>query len=200
MLRDKAAGGGSGAASALVPFEPGSSVAEARIRLRRFNAALLASNSATITLERWSAGSGAPVLARRKAAPEKPPTPAQRERLQIAADEPVIYRCVELACGGRILSEAENWYVPRRLTADILATLDHSDLPFGRAVTALAPRRETFLVEALWPSPDGGAPTPVPWRVLRHAALVRDVDGRAFSEVNEVYTREILAFGPPVSG
>ncbi len=118
------------------------------------------------------------------------------------------YRRVELACGQRILSEADNWYVPTRLSPEINAILETTDTPFGRAVRDLKPIRETFAVEMFWtPLPDGWEdvqpPLPerpeaalaIPWRLFRHSALVFGVDHMPFAEVSETYTSEILAFG-----
>ena len=36
----------------------------------------------------------------------------------IGPDEPVAYRHVRLRCGDHVLSEADNWYVPSRLTPE----------------------------------------------------------------------------------
>jgi hypothetical protein len=36
--------------------------------------------------------------------------------LGVDPDEPVRFRRVPLKCGDHVLSEAENWYVPSRLT------------------------------------------------------------------------------------
>ncbi|PNG26244.1 hypothetical protein CR492_08955 [Methylocella silvestris] len=173
--------------------------AEAGARLQGFNAALLASHSATATLEQWRRGAaaGGPIRARRMAGPDKAPTREQRERLEVGREEIVLYRRVELLCGGAILSEAENWYVPSRLSPGIRAMLETSDMPFGRAIIALHPVRKTFAVEIYWRPAEDTQPaiSAIPWRVLQHRALVHGPDGRPFSEVNEFYTREILAFG-----
>ncbi len=40
-----------------------------------------------------------------------------------------------------MLSEADNWYVPVRLTPEMNQALDTSDIAFGRAVQALQFRR-----------------------------------------------------------
>ena len=60
------------------------------------------------------------------------------------------YRRVELHCGSRLLSEADNWYVPEQLTATINSQLQTSTIPFGTAVRALRPYRRTFAVRILW--------------------------------------------------
>jgi len=45
----------------------------------------------------------------------------------------VKYRRVQPSCGDHILSEADNWYVPRRLTPEMNRLLETTDVPFGRA-------------------------------------------------------------------
>jgi chorismate-pyruvate lyase len=202
--------GGKGAASPAGEIAARPSPASAPTRrdhalalLRMLNARLLASHSATSTLEQWrrerpSAGDAA-IRARRVAGVDRPASAAQRERLEVGPRERVVYRRVELACGERVLCEAENWYVPSRLTAEIREILANSDTPFGRAVTDLNPVRETFAVEIFWPPDDAGAALPdadIPWRLFQHRALVYRPGRVPFAEVNETYTNEILAFGP----
>lgn len=186
---------------------------EALALIETLNASLLASHSATTTLDEWCAShklAGEPAIrARIVAGMEKPLAAEQRQRLRIDEAEPVKYRHVQLACGEHILSEADNWYVPSRLSAEMNKVLETTDTPFGRAVHDLKPIRETFAVEFFWkPLPDGWelGPPPadrpeaalsIPWRLFQHRALVYSADRQPFSEVNETYTSEILAFGPP---
>lgn len=188
-----------------------SSPAQAFALIERLNASLLASHSATSTLEQWrpragpgAAADGEPIRARRIAGADRPATMEQRARLGVGPRQRVIYRRVELACGGRVLCEAENWYAPGRLTAAIRKVLAQSDTPFGRAVAELRPVRETFAVELLWrPEQDGAAGAPqaegaIPWRLFEHRALVFGANGLPIAEVREAYTREILTLAPPV--
>ncbi len=188
---------------------PATARAHALALLQTLNARLLASHSATSTLEQWlrecPSAEDAAIRARRVPGVDKPATAAQRERLEVVQSDRVVYRRVELACGERVLCEAENWYVPGRLTARIREVLATSDTPFGRAVMDLNPVRETFAVEAFWPTPDGGErhaaeepPTElaIPWRLFQHCAVVYGPARIPLSEVSETYTREILAFGP----
>lgn len=186
---------------------------EALALIETLNASLLASHSATTTLDEWCASHNLAhdptIRARLVAGMEKPVSTEQRKRLRIDDTEPVKYRRVELACGEHILSEADNWYVPGRLSAEMNKILETTDVPFGRAVLDLKPIRQTFAVEIFWkPLPDGWelAPPPadrpeaaltIPWRLFQHRALVYGADQQPFSEVNETYTSEILAFGPP---
>jgi hypothetical protein len=48
---------------------------------------------------------------------DKAPTAEQRQLLGVTPSEPIRYRKVRLSCGNHVLSEADNWYVPSRLTA-----------------------------------------------------------------------------------
>ena len=77
------------------------------------------------------------------AAQDAVPAPV-RALLKVTADEPVRHRHVRLTCGGHLLSEADNWYVPARLTAAMNRTLETSDTPFGAVVRPLHFRRETI--------------------------------------------------------
>lgn len=174
------------------------------------SAELLASHSATSTLEQWcrrnDSAAEATIRARRVAGLDKPASAEQRNRLEVGPRERVVYRRVELAFGDRVLSEAENWYVPSRLTAEIQKILADSDTPFGRAVFDLNPVREPFAVEVFWPPQnlEAAVAAPdhperelaIPWRLFQHRALVLGDNRRPLSEVSETYTREILALGP----
>lgn len=114
---------------------------------------------------------------------------ATRFRLNAGGDLPLGYRSVHLMCGKHILSEAENWYIPGRLTSAMNDALGHGDTPFGRVILPLSPRRHNLSVRALW---DGFGPPPV--TVLRHGALVIDGQGSPLAEICESY-RAILVTG-----
>jgi hypothetical protein len=206
------AAGGAWAAGATWP-DTAVSRLEAMAALQSFNADLLSHPSATLTLERWCGS--------HKLAPEsrivanldrdatKAPTPEQRQRLRVSAEEPIIYRRVRLACGGRVLSEADNWYVPSRLTPEMNRLLTETTTPFGRAVLDLGYHRELLSADLLWrPLPDGwdmqptlpapaGAALAIPGQVLEHRAILLTRENVPFSEVVETYTDEILGFAPP---
>lgn len=177
------------------------------------NATLLAARSATFTLDKWCAdhklGAETKIRARLIRSVDKPVTAEQRQRLQIDENEPVKFRHVELACGERILSEADNWYVPARLTAEMNHLLETTDTPFGRAIADLRPFRRTFAVEIHWKPLDDGweqRPPPadhpqqelaIPAKLFEHRALLYTPDLKPISEVDEVYTSANLAFAPP---
>lgn len=195
-------------AEARWPDDPYSRM-KAMAMLQSLNADLLSHPSATLTLERWCGthhlARDAKVVARVVRGASKPLPEGAREQLGIGADEPVRYRQVQLVCGGLVLSEADNWYVPGRLTEAMNRELEDSDTPFGKVVQALHFRRQTLAAEVLWsPLPagwDAGAPLPpssprpleIPPHVLQHRALLVSADNRPFSLVVESYTANVLA-------
>lgn len=181
---------------------------QALAELQTFNAELLSHPSATLTLERWCSAhhlaAPAKIVAHRVQGGDKPLPPDGRTLLGIGAGEPVRYRRVQLACGDTVLSDADNWYVPSRLTAAMNRQLDTTDVPFGKVVQPLHFRRQTLSAELLWsPLPQGwdsGAALPpaggqslaIPPHVLRHRALLYAQDNRPFSLVVESYTASVL--------
>jgi hypothetical protein len=186
---------------------------EALALLEMLNADLLSHPSATLTLERWC---GAHRLAREPRlvarllrGADKPLPQEGHERLALQGSESVRYRRVQLFCGDRLLSEADNWYVPARLTPEMNRLLEETDTPFGRAVQGLGFHRETLSATLLWsPLPEGwelapGTTVPpsgalhVPEHVLQHRAILYTRDHVPFSEVVETYTGEVLAFAAP---
>jgi chorismate-pyruvate lyase len=186
---------------------------EALAVLQTLNADLLSHDSATLTLERWCAShrlaSPPRIVAERVAGADKPPTEEQRRELGVAASDAVRYRRVNLHCGDLVLSQADNWYVPGRLTPDMNRQLDSTDTPFGRVVQTLHFQRHTISAQLLWlPLPAGWEMNPragaagggnlvAPAGVLQHRALLTLPDGTPFSEVVETYTGNVLAFAPP---
>ena len=141
---------------------------EALALLQTFNADLLSHDSATLTLERWCGvhGLAAPprIVAERVTAMDKTPTAEQRAELGVTPAEPIRYRRVRLRCGAVVLSEADNWYVPARLTAEMNTVLDSTDVPFGKAVQALQ-----------FPAPHAVLGTPV---VASAGGMGNESDGR----------------------
>ncbi|HZX89186.1 MAG TPA: hypothetical protein VFE67_00990 [Rudaea sp.] len=181
--------------------------------LQTLNADLLSHDSATLTLERWCAdhrlADPPRIVARRVRDASKPVPDDLRTLLKIDAGEPIGYRHVQLMCGTHVFSEADNWYVPGRLTADMNQRLDDTDEPFGKVVQPLHFQRRTLSAELLWsPLPQGwemrGAQAAaaidrsvvrVPDAVLRHRAVLVDAAQRPFSTVVETYTNQLFEFG-----
>jgi chorismate-pyruvate lyase len=169
--------------------------ADAAAMVRTLNAELLASRSATQVLSAWCGdhhlAADPTILARRDRAIDKRPSAEQREHLRVSADEPVAYRHVRLHCGARILSEADNWYVPARLTAEMNHALETTDTSFGTVVRPLEPTRETLSVTMFWPAP-AGEPAAIPDALFAHRAVLFTRDHVPFSEVYAVYRRQVL--------
>ncbi len=179
--------------------------------LQTFNADLLSHDSATLTLERWCAdhrlADPAKILARRDQGVIKPIPDDVRAGLSVGANESIGYRHVQLACGSHVLSEADNWYVPNRLTAEMNRQLDATDEPFGKVVKPLGFQRRTLATQLLWsplppgwemskaPMPSGPAATlRIPRHVLRHDAILYSAAGIPFSAVVETYTNQLFEF------
>ena len=209
------------APSAPTPDWTGSFVArvEALAVLQTLNVELLSHDSATLTLERWcdvhKLASPPRIVASRVRDIDKPPTPEQRRELGVAATDAVRYRRVRLMCGTLVLSEADNWYVPGRLTPEMNQLLDTTDSPFGVVVRPLHFQRHTLSSTLLWlplpagwemnaasrrgvsadqPMPRVSADQPMPAQLLEHRAVLTLPDGTPFSEVVETYTDKVLAF------
>lgn len=179
--------------------------------MQTLNAEILASRSATRTLETWCRdhrlAEEPTIVARVMTGMTKPATTEQRRRLDVTDRDDVKYRRVQLRCGNRVLSEADNWYVPGRLTPEMNRLLDTTDTPFGKVVESLEPSRRTVSVTLLWsPLPNGWEREPaaipagtdralaIPDALFEHRAVLYTRHNQPFSEVSEVYQRQILAF------
>ncbi|GJE41047.1 hypothetical protein [Methylobacterium soli] len=166
--------------------------------IETLRARLLAGPSATAVLEAWCAERGLAddprLVARRVAGADKPLSALQRQRLGLAADEPVRYRRVRLTCGAHVLSEADNWYVPSRLTPEMNAALDTTEMPFGRVVRPLRPTRSNLGLRMIWQPGDGQMPNPGD-ALFSVEAVLSTGDGVPFCEVAETYTGAVLAQG-----
>ncbi|HEY0139673.1 MAG TPA: hypothetical protein VGF48_02195 [Thermoanaerobaculia bacterium] len=169
---------------------------EARFhQLQTLNTDLLASSSATATLERWcrehDMATPPTIVAQRVHAVQKPPTAQQLTRLKVQDASAVKYRRVQLRCGPHVLSEADNWYVPARLTTEMNQQLDTTDTPFGKVVRPLSPYRRTIESKLLW-SPS--TTRTIPKEVMVHTAILYTPDHQPFSEVVETYQAELFHF------
>lgn len=180
--------------------------------LQSLNGEILASSSATRTLEEWCGehrmADDPKIVARRVPGIRKEPSAEQLQRLGVRDVSEVQYRRVELRCGAHVLSEADNWYVPGRLTPEMNALLATTDAPFGKVVQPLHPSRRTIAVTMLWsPLPRGWEQQKrsrfglqrrrmleIPKEVFQHRAILYTADHLPFSEVVETYQSELLAF------
>ncbi len=182
--------------------------------IETLNGALLAGSSATTVLEQWCAvhhlASPAVITAKRDLSVVVPPTDETRARLKLAPDEPYGFRRVKLMCGDKVLSEADNWYAPARLTDAMNDSLANSTTPFGRVIAPFKAFRRTFSVERLWsPLPNDWAergelnPTdsklafPPHGALFRHRAVVLKPDGSPIAEVSETYMIDAVQLPKP---
>ena len=160
--------------------------------VKALDADLLAHASATEVLGHWCADhhlADPPVIkALRDKAVTKPASGEVRTLLRATPGEEVRYRHVRLTCGVHVLSEADNWYLPDRLTPDMNRQLDQSDTPFGIVVKPLNFHRRRIEARVLI-LPISVAPQPF---LLRHRAVLTTGEGAPFSVVVEQYTRALL--------
>jgi chorismate-pyruvate lyase len=176
--------------------------------LQTLNADLLSHDSATLTLERWCAdhrlAEPARIVVRRLRDAAKSIPDNLRARLSVDAAEPVAYRHVLLMCGSHVLADADNWYVPGRLSADMNRRLDNNDEPFGKVVQPLDFQRRTLSAHLLWsPLPPGWemsvnvdrSPLLIPHALLRHEAILYTSAQVPFSALVETYTNQLFDFG-----
>jgi hypothetical protein len=103
-----------------------------------------------------------------------------------------------------VLSEADNWYVPARLTPVMNKMLDNSDRPFGKVVKALGFTRHTLSATLLWspltdpaqtllnPPSEQAEDLSPPHVLFEHKALLQTANGTPFSLLVERYTRNLL--------
>lgn len=160
-----------------------------RATVEALNDRLLANPSATATLEGWCDErrlADTPAIVARRGPADKPATADIRAELKVGPAEPIRYRQVQLVCGTRVLSEADNWYVPSQLTPEMNRALDETQTPFGRVVAPLNFSRRTLSATNLMTGRD------IPPHVLEHRAVLSTGAGIPFSLVVERYTAAVL--------
>jgi hypothetical protein len=176
----------------------------AQALLESLNADLLSHDSATATLQRWcddrDLAPGQAIVAHRVRGADRAPDEAVLAALRPEPGERVLYRRVELACGPYVLSRADNWYRPARLTPAMNAQLETTETPFGVVVRDLRFTRRTLAVTVFYhPLGDGWrrvrrpatqivGDSTIPDVVLQHRAVLADNAGIPFSVVVENYT------------
>lgn len=159
--------------------------------LAAFEANLAAHSSATEALRQWCQQRGmadpAEIVAVQVSGADEPPPAEIRTLLGVSAEEPLGYRHVRLTCGSHVLSDAHNWYVPARLTAEMNRQLAETQVPFGRVAASLAFTREPLA------SARRGDPACPAGAISTHHALLRLPDGQPLAMVVECYTEANLA-------
>ena len=148
----------------------------------RLEADLKGPSSATQVLTQWCADkklADPAVIKAVRVRTEVAASAETRALLHAAPDEALRYRRVKLTCGTHVLSEADNWYRPSRLTPQMNATLDTTDTSFGTVVKPLNFHRDTLAMA----HPRG--------TLLQVRAVLIAADGAPFSLVVENYTKEL---------
>ncbi|MBW4021760.1 MAG: hypothetical protein HIU92_01255 [Proteobacteria bacterium] len=174
--------------------------AAAEARIAHLQQLLESEPSATLVLRQWCAtyhlAADPRIVAKPVRGTPRPPPESVRRNLALRPGEAVGYRRVHLLCGAHILSDAENWYVPDRLTPAMNAALDHSDTPFGLAVRSLHFKRRTLSSDRLWSPASAGGGMAAPDHVLRNEGLLIIDGGVPIAQVIENYTAAILGAAP----
>lgn len=154
-----------------------------------FERELASRPSATESLRQWCEARGiarpAQIRARRIAGFAAAPAELVG-RLHVPADTALGYRNVELSCGSVVLSVAQLWYARSLLTPAMRKTLDETDTPFGRAVSALNFSRERISESA---KRDPACPANT---ILANKAALRLPSGESLAIVIECYTKANL--------
>ncbi len=170
------------------------SPAKAHAALQAFERELESHDSATVVLQAWcdahGSAPGLKIKARAVKATRKRPPRAARQALRLGLDTAVRYRRVDLLCGDQVLSRADNWYLPAKLTDDMNRQLDRTSTPFGVVVKPLNFTRRNLTTEILFRGEVAAPP-----QVLRHSAVLLTGDGAPFAFVVETYTDTVLAVG-----
>ncbi|ABE39330.1 hypothetical protein [Rhodopseudomonas pseudopalustris] len=125
--------------------------------------------------------------------------------LRPCAGETIQCRRVLLRWGQRVVSEAENWYVPQRLPVAIRRMLAEGALPFGAVVAELMPRRTTTTMLRCEQIAGGGREAAElleqlaraqvfspPEAFVLHVHAMMTVSGVMLADVREHYRRELL--------
>jgi hypothetical protein len=187
---------------------------EATALLQSLNVELLTSESEKETLARWCVShrlvSNPQIAIERVLDAEELPTAAQRTMLDTSAKESVRHRKVRVFCGSAVLLEADDWYLPSRVSPQVNALIESTELPLERAVQIAYFRRRTLSATLLWPQlpelrelgsekglTESQAIQPLPARVLTHHVLLMLPDGTPFGEIQANYMSNVLAFPCP---
>lgn len=149
-----------------------------------FARVLLRSDSATAVLQQICSQRGAERIKAipRANAPVDQAPGWVRAALAPGLGEAIQYRRVELDCGSEVMSRADNWYLPARLTPGMNQTLLTTQTPFGTAVRAMGFHRRVLSVAR----PQGAGQG-----ILRVRAVLT-ASGHPFSVVQEDYSPAVL--------
>lgn len=162
-------------------------------------------DTATAALEAWCRRHhpcGADALAVTLLSDQPMPPGGYCGPLRLQAGETLHCRRVWLRWGDRVVSEAENWYVPQRLPPAMQRVLAEGIRPYGAVVAELRPRRATTIMLSDEQIARGAgivltqlAQAQVfspPHAFVLHVNAVMTASGVALAELREHYRRELL--------
>ena len=125
--------------------------------------------------------------------------------LNLLPDDVLFCRRVRLQWGDLVMSEAENWYLPKRLPETMRSALKRSNRPFGAVVAPLAPLRTTIaMLTGAELRGEGELATRLRAQISRagvfsapeafalHVTAVMTAAGVELAELREHYRRELL--------
>lgn len=166
---------------------------DVRERVKELSARLIEGSTATGTLHAWceehrlSQGPITVVRLHHAHAPEPPEDVLVK--LETRPGETVWYRRVQLVRGSLVLSDAENWFIPQRLSPEAADILAATDIPFAVAIAPLKPFRCTLSVSFPVPTQADFSKS-----VLEHEAVVLGEDGAPLAAAREKYRAELVSF------
>jgi chorismate-pyruvate lyase len=119
------------------------------ISIHSFSEKILRSNSVTEQVEWWcgkyNIGDGRlAALCARNAPPEVMDDESRETLYTYKSHGKIGFRRIRLVTADITLVDAVNWYFPDNLTSDICHQLDTTDIPFGRVISHLNPKRRAF--------------------------------------------------------
>jgi hypothetical protein len=164
---------------------------------------ILRANSSSEELERWCSerniGDGRIVaLCARHTAPGALDHASLEALYPRNLRGPTRFRRVRLVTADIVAVEALNWYFPDNLTTEICETLETTNIPFGRAIKALNPKRRTFLVRRCTPEQliDAQGSIGPTGTAFEHRTVVYGEDDAPLAVVHERF-RAVLVCGIP---
>lgn len=170
-------------------------------QIRMLNEALLAGHSATLVLDAWCAHNGmaqaGAVRVEKISAGRLARIPTGvHKALAVERGGDILHRRVRLMCGAHILSEADNWFVPARVTPAMRDTLATTDTSFGRVVAPLNFIRRPLSLRMIATSATirAAAAQLTGFDLFAHDAVLMLPDGRPLAYVRETYKSGALSF------
>jgi chorismate-pyruvate lyase len=172
--------------------------------INSFSEKILRSNSVTEQLERWCVenkiGDGRVVALCERQAPREPIDGDSLDALTgyRSPGGSTGFRRVRLASAGLVLVDALNWYFPDNLTSEMCRELEMTDVPFGRAIRSLRPRRRTFAVWRATPEQLMSCQEPIDPATIafEHRAVVYRTDNIPLAIVHERFRIALFLRAP----